>query len=284
LRPRAVLITGASTGIGAACATFLAESGYQVYAGYRSLPATPTAERITPVLLDVCSTADWQAVAALIAKHEPEAGLYALINNAGIGLGGPIEYLPLERFRSQFEVNYFAVIQGIQTCLPLLRQGTPGRIVNMSSVNGKITTPFLSPYCSSKFALESLTEALRLELWPWQIYCSLIEPGVIRTPIFQKSRLLFSALKQDLPPQALERYADVFASFERALDRIGTKGTAPEVVAQVVGRVLSAQRPRLRYGVGKDAKIALLLRKLLPDALIEKMLLKFSVVRKTRSS
>jgi NAD(P)-dependent dehydrogenase (short-subunit alcohol dehydrogenase family) len=282
LRPQAVLITGASTGIGAACATYLAERGYHVYAGMRTLPENPSAERITPVLLDVCSAADWQAVTALIAEHEPEQGLYALINNAGIGLGGPIEYLPIERFRSQFEVNYFAVIQGIQACLPLLRKGTPGRIVNMSSVNGKITTPFLSPYCSSKFALESLTEALRLELWPWQIYCSLIEPGVIRTPIFQKSRVLFSALKQELPPQALERYADVFASFERALDRIGTKGTAPEVVAQVVAKALQTPVPKLRYGAGTDAKIALLLRKLLPDLLIEKMLLKFSVVRKAK--
>lgn len=279
MNARAVLITGASTGIGAACAGILAARGYRVYAGMRTPPESAPVAGVIPVRLDVCSQADWQAVIAQIAQDSPEEGLFALINNAGIGLGGPIEYLPLERFRSQFEVNYFAVIQGIQACLPLLRQGAPGRIVNISSVNGKITTPFLSPYCSSKFALESLTEALRLELWPWQIYATLIEPGVVQTPIFQKSRALFDQLKQELPPDALARYAAVFSAFERALERIDTQGTAPERVAEVVIKALEARRPRLRYASGKDAKIALALRKVLPDAWIEKLLLRFSVVR-----
>jgi NAD(P)-dependent dehydrogenase (short-subunit alcohol dehydrogenase family) len=280
--PRAVLITGASTGIGAACAAFLAAQGYRVYTGWRQIPEQASlSSLIQPVQLDVCSESDWQAVTALIAQAEPEQGLYALINNAGIGLGGPIEYLPVERFRTQFEVNYFAVIQAIQSCLPLLRRGQPGRIINISSVNGKIVTPFLSPYCSSKFALEALTEALRLELSPWKIHCSLIEPGVIRTPIFEKAQVQFKDLKTVLPEQAFKDYADVFVSFEKVLGNIGTRGTEPESVARSVAKVLAANSPRLRYPVGNDAHIAMLLRKILPDRAIEFLLRKFSVAKKS---
>ncbi|PIQ27955.1 short-chain dehydrogenase/reductase [bacterium (Candidatus Blackallbacteria) CG17_big_fil_post_rev_8_21_14_2_50_48_46] len=277
----AVLITGASTGIGAACALHLADRGYRVYAGYRDLPAQSEA-RILPVRLDVTQTQDWQAVVEKIASENPESGLFALVNNAGIGLGGPIEYLPLEKFRQQFEVNFFAVIQGIQICLPLLRQGSPGKIVNISSVNGQIITPFLSPYCSSKFALEALTESLRHELAPWKIDCSLIQPGMVQTPIFIKSQHLFSELKNQIPEQGLKDYSEVFAAFEDLLGRISGKGIPPLAVAETLLKILNSPHPRLRYPVGKDAKIGLFLRKVLPDTLFESLLRKISIARSPR--
>ncbi len=274
-----VLITGASSGIGESCARYLATKGFCVYAGVRTAEAEQALlsqsinlqqqGQLIPVRLDVTQPEHWQQ---LYQRLEQDGqGLFALINNAGTGFGGPIEHLELQAFRDQFDVNFFAVIQGIQTCLPLLRQ-TKGRIINISSVNGRIVTPFLSPYCSSKFALEALTESLRYELAPWGMSVSLIAPGMIRTPIFTKSQARFQALKTVLTPQAQQNYAAPLAAFERVLAKAPNKGAEPQLVALAVEQALRDPSPRMRYAVGTDAKIALTLRKLLPEWAFEALI------------
>lgn len=284
-----VLLTGCSSGIGQASAQALTRAGYIVFAGMRqpeqaSLPQDLT--NLYPLQLDVTSESDWQAALATIAATQPETlrseGLYALVNNAGVGYGGPVEHLPLEIFREQFEVNYFAVITGVQACLDLLRQGRPGRIVNISSVNGRIVTPFLAPYCSSKFALEALTESLRSELAPWQITCSLILPGMVRTPIFAKSQSFLAELKARLPAQALLDYAPDFRAFESILSEAGERGSPPEAVAATLLQILASPHPRLRYSVGQDARWALLLQKLLPEWAFEHLLRRVGLQRRRR--
>lgn len=236
---------------------------------------------IQAVTLDVTRPEDWSAVCQQIAQDHSEQGLFALINNAGTGFGGPIEYLDPEILRQQFEVNFFGVIQGIQTCLPLLRRGQPGRIINISSLSGQIVTPFLAPYCSSKFALEAMSESLRFELAPWGIVTSLIEPSMIQTPIFAKSSAFLQAQKARLPAQALVDYAEGFEAYERALSQAAGKGGQPQLVAEAVARALAARRPRLRYPVGKHAWLAVFLRKYLSDAAFEQIVSRFGVVKKS---
>lgn len=271
-----VLITGASSGIGATCAHLLAEKGYQVYAGYRtSIPETLNKKNITPVCLDVREEQDWQRTMEIISHKHPGKSLFALINNAGIGLGGPLVHLPIKQFQEQFEVNYFGVVRGIQHAYPLLSQG--GRIISISSVSGRVVTPYLAPYCSSKYALEALMEALYYELQSEKIYCSLVLPGVIRTPIFQKASQHLNELKEVLPEDLNQHYSPVFSAFTNSLSRIQDKATEPEVVAKVVLKILTSPKPRLRYAVGNDAKVALALRKLLPDSLFQQLTMRFGI-------
>ncbi|MGV3526566.1 MAG: SDR family oxidoreductase [Candidatus Sericytochromatia bacterium] len=282
----AVLITGCSSGIGASCAQHLAQKGFQVYAGVRGPEAQAQwahHRQITAVQLDVTRPEDWRAVAAQMAAAHPQTGLAGLVNNAGVGMGGPIALLPVDRFRAQFEVNFFGVIEGIQVCLPLLRQGSPGRIVNISSVNGRVSTPFLAPYCSSKFALEGLNTSLRHELAGWGIACSIVEPGMIQTPIFGKSLVQLQDLRRELGEEAAE-YADVFALFERVLGKATQRGTAPEAVAVAVEKALTARQPRLRYVVGKDAHIALALHRLLPETAFDGLLTRLGMGRRQVSA
>lgn len=272
-----VLITGASSGIGESCARHLASRGFCVYAGVRSDAAAEALnglKNLTPVRLDVTKPEDWQAVSALLKREG--RGLSGLVNNAGAGFGGPIEHLDLQAFRDQFEVNFFGVIQGIQICLPHLRQAK-GRIINVSSVNGRVVTPFLSPYCSSKFALEALSESLRYELSPWGLHVSLIQPGMIRTPIFLKSQSRFKELLAALPESAREQYAGPLASFQGLLERAPQKGADPILVARVVEKALTEASPRLRYAVGTDARIGLLLRKFLSDRTFESLIKRLAV-------
>ena len=189
---RTVLITGASTGIGQACATTLAANGWHVFAGVRREQdadrlSTQSPGKITPVIIDVTDAATIQNARAQVESSLGDKGLVGLVNNAGIGLGGPIEFVDLDRLREQFEVNVFGQVRVIQAFAARLRQAK-GRMVNMSSISGRIAIPFLGPYAASKFALEAISDALRLELRPHGVHVSVIEPGSIATPIWEKAR------------------------------------------------------------------------------------------------
>lgn len=279
----AVLITGASSGIGACCASYLAQQGYCVYAGARRPEALTSlrGDGILPLRLDVTSEADWREAIAQISQEQPRTGLFALIANAGVGYGGPVEHVPLETYREQLEVNYFAVIRGIQACLPLLRRyGRGSRIVAMSSINGQVATPFLTPYTSSKFALEALCESLRYELAPDGIHCSLLQPGIVRTPIFARSLEQLHQLRQGLDAEALDRYGAIFARFEKALKGAATKGSPPEAVALTLARVLAQAKPRMRYPIGRDARMLLMLRRWLGDAWFEALFSRMGIHRR----
>ncbi|MDB5092090.1 MAG: Oxidoreductase, Glucose/ribitol dehydrogenase family, partial [Candidatus Eremiobacteraeota bacterium] len=188
-RTEAIVVTGASTGIGAAAAAELARLGYVVFAGVRS-DADASAvcalhENVRALRLDVTSAAEVAAAAGAVAASG--LALQGVVNNAGIAVAGPLEYLPVDEWRRQFEVNLFGAVTVTQAFLPLLRPAR-GRLVFVGSVSGRLATPFIAPYSASKFALRAVTDALRIELFPFGLSVSLIEPGSVKTPIWQKGR------------------------------------------------------------------------------------------------
>ena len=249
---RAVLVTGASTGIGRACAMHCARRGWQVFAGVRSaahgdaLRALEAA--ITPLILDV-TVAEQLAAAADTVAAGAAGGLHGLVNNAGIAVAGPLEFLPLAAFRQQLEVNVVGQLAVTQALLPLLRQAH-GRIINISSVSGRVAAPLLGAYAASKFALEALTDALRAELQPWRMHVCSVQPGPIDTPIWAKSRLAAEALRAEFPPQAHGLYGAVMQA--AALQEAGLQPVMlpPERVVRAVWHALTARRPRVRYPIG----------------------------------
>ncbi len=251
-----VVITGASTGIGRGCALHMDAAGWRVFAGVRkeadaaSLRAEAS-ERLLPIFLDVADQKSIEAAKQVVEQAVGEEGLGGLVNNAGVPYGGPIEYLDLNELRRTFEVNFFGVIAVTQAFLPLLRRGG-GRIVNMSSLSGWIASPFLSPYSTSKFALEALSDALRVELHGSNVGVSLIEPGAIDTPIWNKGVEMIDHLIQHSPPEMSERYA---SAIEGMKPRIKPHGIPPEYVERAVARALTAKRPKTRYAVGPDAML-----------------------------
>lgn len=264
LRTGAVVITGASTGIGEACAKRLAQAGFHVFAGVRKVNdgaalQQAVGDRLTPLLLDVTDAAQiataMDTVATALGKH----GLVGLVNNAGIALGGPLEFLPMPELHRQMEVNVYGALAVTQAFLPLLRRAT-GRIVNMSSISGLAASPFLGPYAASKHALEALSDALRMELRPWGIQVVLVEPGNIATPIWQKGLTLADQLLDQLPPQAQAYYGPIFPFMRDMLAQ--SRGTPADAVAKVVEQALTVQRPKARYVVGSDARLRIWIERL----------------------
>lgn len=266
---RSVLITGASTGIGEACAVHLASRGWRVFAGVRRMEDGHRLEEMTsgilvPVLLDVTQADLIAAALAQVRETVGERGLHGLINNAGIAVGGPLEFLPAEQIEYQFQVNVFGAIAVTQAFLPLVRAAR-GRIVFTSSNSGFWCEPFLSVYGGTKHALEAIGDSLRVELRPWGIQVALIEPGMIKTPIWDKARAAVADADAVLPPEALERYAEPLAALRRMVHKTPAIAAEPVRVALAVAHALEARRPRTRYRVGLDSRAQYYLRRLLPD-------------------
>jgi NAD(P)-dependent dehydrogenase (short-subunit alcohol dehydrogenase family) len=275
-----VIITGASTGIGAACALYLNRLGWQVFAGVRKQADGEALQQaagethlqdashlsLTPLLLDVTDAASIAAAAEIVAAAAGPAGLAGLVNNAGIALTGPLEFLPIADLRQQLEVNVIGQVAVTQAFLPLLRQGQ-GRIVNMGSISGRIAMPFLGPYAASKFALEALTDSLRVELRPWNLHVAIVEPGPIATPIWAKSLAVADDFIRHLPPHGRGLYGPALAAARERGIHSNRAGIPPEAVARVVAHALTAQRPRTRYLVGRGLWLAVLLTKFFPDRL-----------------
>ena len=271
-----MVITGASTGIGAACALDLAVRGWRVFAGVRksadgdALKATSPAG-VEPVLLDVTDPLSIGNAARFVTEAVGPGGLAGLVNNAGVAVTGPLEALPIAALRNQFEVNVIGQIAVTQAFLPLVRQGR-GRIVNMGSIAGRATTPLMGPYCASKFALESLTDALRLELQPWGIHVSIIEPGAIATPLWDKSKRASVEVEAAAPSDKIKRYAEVVARVREAVAEAEQRAISPDAVVKAVRHALTARRPKTRYLVGNDANIRALMQTLLPDRWHDRLL------------
>jgi NAD(P)-dependent dehydrogenase (short-subunit alcohol dehydrogenase family) len=272
---RTALISGASTGIGRATTLRLARSGWSVLAGVRdpqageSLVAEAGADgRVTPLTLDVTDAGHVAAAAERVAEIAPGGALDALVNNAGIGLGGPLELVALEEWRRQFEVNVFGHIAVTQAMLPALRRAG-GRVLFVSSVGGRVVTPFMAPYCASKYAVEAIGDALRVELRSSGVQVALIEPGSIATPIWDKGR---SEVEQvTVPPELHEQYGHVPAAMGKALEDTARRAIGPEQVAQAIERALGARRMRSRYLVGRDAQAMVLVRTLLPGRAFDRV-------------
>lgn len=276
MRERTVLITGASTGIGRACAQRLDGKGWRVFAGVRKQADAESLEkdsssRLNAITLDVTDQATIEAAAKVI-DEATGGSLDALVNNAGITVQGPLEYLPLDDLRHQLEVNLIGQVAVTQAFLRSLRAAR-GRIVFMSSIAGRAPSlPLLGPYGASKKALEGIAESLRAELLPWGIRISLIEPGAIATPIWEKGDATFDDLIASLPDEGRARYAGMLQRARRVAMAAGHRGLQPEKVAAVVEKALTSSRPRLRYLVGPDAKARALLEPVIPNAVRDRAL------------
>ena len=274
--PRSLVITGASTGIGAACALALDKLGFRVFAGVRRAQdgealRAQASPKLTPILLDVTDTPSIAQSAELVREAVGAAGLAGLVNNAGIVVAGPIEVLALNDLRKQLEVNVIGQVAATQAFIPLLRQGR-GRIVNVGSIAGRATMPFMGPYSASKFALEALTDALRLELQAWGIHVSIVEPGAIATPLWRKSDDDAKQREATASPEAKALYGKAIAGVREAVRKAEQRAIPADAVVEAVVHALTAPCPKTRYLVGADAKLRAALIKLLPDRLQDRFI------------
>ena len=274
-----ILITGASTGIGEATALHLTGRGHRVFAGVRKgadgtrLEASAPPGSLTPVHLDVTDEA---GIADALEEVGATTGgcLDGVVNNAGIAVGGPLEFLPLDDFRMQIDVNVTGLLAVTQAALPLIRRGH-GRVVLIGSMSGRVAVPMTGAYSASKFAVEALADALRMELRPWKLPVSLIQPGAIKTPIWDKGREQAASMSEQFTPEALTLYADGIETVVKGIDEQDDNGIPPVEVAKTVEKALFAKRPRSRYPVGTDAKVAGVIARLLPDRLKDEVITRF---------
>jgi NAD(P)-dependent dehydrogenase (short-subunit alcohol dehydrogenase family) len=272
-----ILVTGASTGIGRACALRFAELGPRIFAGVRKvddgkLLATQSCGKIEPVLLDVTSAESIAGAVAAVGE-EPLAGL---INNAGIATLGPVELISIDTWRRQFEVNVLGLVAVTQAFLPLLRRGQ-GRIVNVGSSAGRIALPGSGAYDSSKFAVKAITDVLRMELDGLGVSVSLIEAGAVATPIWEKSLRDADELSRQAGPERYALYSALMATLRQEATQAARSALPPEAVVRAVEHALTARRPKTRYLVGRDAWGWLLLS-LLPGRWRDRLIL--SQIRK----
>jgi NAD(P)-dependent dehydrogenase (short-subunit alcohol dehydrogenase family) len=266
-----VVITGASTGIGRAAALRLARAGFSVLAGVRreedggDLRAQDG--RIEPVLVDVTDTGQIASLAARVGG----APLAGLVNNAGIAVAGPLEGVPIDLVRRQYEVNVFGLLAVTQALLDPIRSGQ-GRIVNIGSIGGRINTPYVGPYSSSKAAVRSLSASLRRELRPWDIHVALVEPGALDTPIWRKGEQGSQEVIDALPDRVRTLYARPLDALLTATRKIAANASSADDAAQAIEHALTAERPKAVYTVGRQARIQGALHSVLParafDALV----------------
>ncbi len=274
---RAVVVTGASSGIGKAIAIHLAQRGFLVFAGVRrpedeaalAAAAGADGELVRPVNLDVTVEEQVCAVADTVrAQGTPLAGV---VSNAGIAVAAPMEFVPLSDLRRQFEVNVVGAVATIQALMPQVRESR-GRLVMIGSISGLVSSRVLGAYAASKFALEAVSDALRRELADWGIPVSVVEPGRIATPIWSKS--VGEALErlERMPPEALRYYEGMIDEVREGAKQAEVNGTPAVAVARAVHRALTDRRPRTRYFVGLDAHIVNALRRVLTDPMFDRLI------------
>ena len=226
-------------------------------------------DRVRPLILDVTDSDQIAAAVERVAEESP-VGLAGLVNNAGVGVGGPLELIPIDDFRRQIEVNLIGQVAVTQAFLPALRTAR-GRVVFLSSIGGLNANPYMSPYHASKFGIEAVGDALRQELRQFGIEVSLVEPGAVATPIWEKGKQSADAIQDRLTPENERLYGEKVARMGKVLQKVGARGVPPEKVAEAVARALTAKRPRTRYLVGADARVTLLMRRLVPDRIRDRI-------------
>lgn len=271
----AVVITGASTGIGRACALDLGARGFEVFAGVRRPEdgerLAGDGQNITPLLIDVTDQGSIDAAALTVAATVGERGLHGLVNNAGIAVSGPIEFIPLAELRRQLEVNLVGQIAVTQALLPLLRTAR-GRIVNVGSIGGRVALPFLGPYAASKFAMEGLSDSMRRELAAQGVRVSLVEPGAIATDIWERGNAAADSVLEQMPAEGIALYGDDMSRARTAADARAKEAIPAAEVAAVVAHALTSSNPRTRYLVGRMAKIMAALAWVLPDRAMDSVI------------
>jgi len=264
------IVTGASSGIGEATALHLRDLGFDVHAGVRR---DEDAQRLAglglqPLKLDVTDP-DSIAAAATSISGRPVA---ALVNNAGIAVSAPLELVPIDQLRNQMEINFIGQVAVTQALLPALRSAR-GRIVNVSSIGGRIALPLAGPYAASKFALEAATDSLRRELRHLGVKVIAVEPGGVKTPIWDKGSETADSMLAAAPPDVARLYSGLGESLREEARKIATEtGVEPVEVAAVIGKALTSATPRTRYLVGRDAKARAALARVLPDKLFDRLI------------
>ena len=280
-----IVITGVSTGIGYNAAEWLMKNGYHVFGSVRKQDDAERlqpelGERFTPLLFDVSDPDAISMAVEIVLNKIDTQGLTALINNAGISLPGPLQHQPVNQIRAVFETNLFGVLNVTQAFLPLLgatlpQPHPPGRIINISSVSGKLTLPFVGAYASSKHALESISDALRRELMIYGIPVSVIEPGNIRTPIWDKAETFNTAPYNDTD------YMDVILPFKKTAIEEGKKGLPPDRVGRVILKAVTSKKPKPRYVIPHSLILGWYLPRLLSDRWLDRIIaLKVGLKRK----
>jgi NAD(P)-dependent dehydrogenase (short-subunit alcohol dehydrogenase family) len=269
---RSALITGASTGIGRATALRLDAAGWRVFAGVRKQEdaaglSEAGSERLTPLLLDVT---DAEQIAAAAARVEEEGGgaLDGLVNNAGVAIPGPLETLAIDDFRRQVEVNMTAHVAVTQALLPAVRAAR-GRIVFISSIGGRVAFPLTGAYHAAKFGIEAVGDVFRQELRPWGISVSIVEPGSIDTPIWERGERTADEIGT---PEREALYGKVVERYRKVVRETAERGIPPERAAKAIEHALTANRPRARYLVGLEAKLTARAKLLLPTPIFDRII------------
>ncbi len=270
-RPLSVLVTGASSGIGKATAAALAAAGMQVFSGVRHLSPEKPGPQIEEILLDVTSPDSVAAAVRTISSRTGDRGLDGLVNNAGIGVVGPVEFIRRETLQEVFEVNVFGLVAVTQAFLPLLRVAR-GSIVNIGSIGGMITMPFGVALCASKHAVESVSDALRLELQSSGIRVSLIQPASINSGAAEKLAKEVSSTVASFTPDGRARYEALLGRFIQKVLAEESAGSPPSLVAAAVLKNLINPAPPARRVVGKHAHALWILARLAPGKLRERLL------------
>jgi NAD(P)-dependent dehydrogenase (short-subunit alcohol dehydrogenase family) len=274
---RSVVITGVSTGIGKACVELMIQKGWRVFGSVRKQADADRLESdlgkgsFVPLIFDVTNPEAIRAAAAQVEEALGGRGLDGLVNNAGVAFPGPLMHIPLEEMRQQFEINLFGVLAVTQAFLPLLgaklpQTNPPGRIVNMSSQGGKIAAPFLGPYVASKHALEGLSDSLRRELMIYGVDVIVIEPGAIKTPIWDKAE------DANKSPYEGTDYVELLERFQQAMIKRGRNGLPVERVAEAVRSALESRKPKTRYVIPDMPVQGWLLPRYLPDRWVDKLI------------
>lgn len=251
---KAVLITGASGGLGVPTVAAFAERGYLVYAGVHNLAGHPDLDRagVRLVRLDVTDPVSVSAAAERIAEERGAAGLQVLVNNAGVIVQGPLELVPDDELHRQFDVNVYGPARVLRAVLPLLRAGR-GRVINISAVSARAGLPFNGPIAASKSALEQLSDATRVELAPWRIPVVIVEPAALETEIFAKAEATAQDALEHTDPARVALYRDQLVAVAKATAN-QSAGPASRVV-RVVMKAAEARRPRARYVAGMGARV-----------------------------
>jgi NADP-dependent 3-hydroxy acid dehydrogenase YdfG len=268
---KAVLITGCSTGIGRATAAYLAQQGHTVYATARKLESIEDLEKHGCRLLALDVTEEESMKAAVEAVEEAEGAVSALVNNAGYSQSGAIETIPLDSIRKQFETNVFGLIRMSQLVLPGMRSRRFGRIVNVSSMGGKLVFPGGGIYHATKFAVEAISDAMRFEVQGFGVDVVVIEPGLIKTEFGTAAVGSMSDFEGDGPYAKFNHAVGALTAgaYEGPMARLGA---GPDAVAKVIEKAITRGRPRTRYVVTPSARLALTQRKLVTDRLWDRMM------------
>jgi NAD(P)-dependent dehydrogenase (short-subunit alcohol dehydrogenase family) len=277
-RNELIVVTGASTGIGAATARELARKGFHVLAGVRREVDTDALRglsiegigSIEPRILDITVESDVAAIADRVARDPLHRPLRALVNNAGIAINAPVETLPMAEWRRQFEVNLFGHIAITQALLPALLSSS-GTVVNISSVGGKVVLPTYGAYAGSKFALEAASDALRREVAELGIKVVVIEPGAVKTEMAQRGVATAERLQANVTADQLARYGDLTAAVAAQARSFNDIGASAEHAAKVIAKAATASRPRTRYTVGRDAAILVRISRLVSDRVLDRI-------------